>query len=177
MRYDEIRKMIIDSSADDWALIGVTGNIYLDRFEAGVSGGSRWLDVESHTYLAVYKDEVDLRIAWGMKAETELTFDGWDFADRSIERQYVDGFWRGALVIRWPVLAVDGHRCYLPSPYLRVVETGALPQDREIVGTTVTASEVALARLLQRLLGRDDREFDSYLQRTNAVEAADEDPA
>lgn len=98
-----------------------------ERFEAGVSGGSRWLDVESHTYLAVYKDEVDLRLAWGMTADKELTFDGWDFPDRSIERQHVDGFWRGSLITRWPVLSVDGYRCFLPSPYQSVVETGALP--------------------------------------------------
>lgn len=153
MRYDEIRKLITGSSPDDWALVEVTGNVYLDRVEAGVSGGNRWLDVDSHTYLAVYKDQVDLRLAWGMTADKELTFDGWDFADRSIDRQFVDGFWCGALVTRWPVLSVDGYRCYLPSPQLSVVETGAAFQDHEVVGSTVKASEVALARLLQGLWG------------------------
>lgn len=177
MRYDEVTNLITGSSPDDWALIEIVGDVYLDRLEQASSGDRNWLEVESHGYLAVYRADVDLRLAWGMTKDTGLTFEGWDFPDRSIDRQYVDGFWRGALVARWPVLSVDGGRCYLPSPYLSAVETGARPQDLEIVGTTVKASETALARLLQRVLGRDDRDFDSYLQRTNAVEIADEDPA
>lgn len=177
MRYDEIRKLITGSSPDDWALVEVTGNVYLDRLEQVSSGDRSWLEVESHAYLAVCKDDVDLRLAWGMTADTGLTFEGWDFPDRSIDREYVDGFWRGALVTRWPVLAVDGHRCYLPSPELAVFETGSARADLEVAGSTVKASRVAVARLLQGLLGRGDREFDSYLRRTNAVEVADEDPA
>jgi hypothetical protein len=177
VRYDEIRKMIISSSPDDWALIEVTGDVYLERFEVRGTGDETSLDVEGHTYLAVYKDDVDLRLAWGMRSETGLTFEGWDFPDRSIDREYVDGFWRGALVIRWPVLAVDGHRCYLPSPQLSVFRTESESRDDEVAGTTVKASDVGLARLLHRLVGRDDREFDANLRLANAVEVPDEDPA
>jgi hypothetical protein len=177
VRYDEIRKLITGSSPDDWALIEVTGNVYLDRLEQVSSGDRSWLEAESHVSLALYKADIGLRLAWGMTHTTGLAFEGWDFPDRSIDREYLDGFWRGALVTRWPVLAVDGHRCYLPSPELAVFETGSASADPEVAGSTVKASRVALARLLQGLLGRGDREFDSYLRRTNAVEVADEHPA
>ena len=53
-----------------------------------------------------------------------LAFDDWVYADQSrrgIVRQLVDGFWRGALVTRWPVLLVDGGKCYLPDPRASVM--------------------------------------------------------
>jgi hypothetical protein len=70
----------------------------------------------------------------------------------------VDGFWRGALVTRWPVLRVDGGKCYLLSPVPSVMATGA--SDHEVAGYTMKASEVAVARLLQQLAGHGGLAFD-----------------
>ena len=175
MRYDEVRKLITGSSPDDWAVIEVEGNVYLDRFE-GVSSGGDWrsLKAESHIYLAIYRADVDLRLAWGMTEATGLAFEGWNFPHRSIERQLVDGFWRGAFVTRWPVLEVDEGSCYLPYPRPAVAPDGA-PQGHFVVGSQVRASEVALARLLQQLTGREDREFDQYLRQTGAVSVPDDE--
>ena len=169
MRYEEVRKLITGSSPDDWAVIEVEGNIYLDRLEGASSGGQRWLEAASHVYLAIYHADVDLRLAWGMTVATGLSFEGWNFPNRSIERFLVDGFWRGSFVTRWPVLSVDGDRCYLPYPLPSVAAGQAAGAHHFVVGSRVKASEVALARLLQQLAGREDREFDSYLRRTGAV--------
>jgi len=174
MRYDEIRKMITGSSRDDWAIVSVEGGAYLDRFEEVVSGDRSHLELESHVYLAVYRPDVDLRLAWGMKQDTGLTFLDWDFPDRSINRLVVDAFWRGALVGRWSVLSVDGGRCCLPDPYLAVAEAGPAPGGLEVIGSTVGESRVALARLLHRIRGQDDAEFDRYLQGTGVVVVRDE---
>ena len=176
MRYDEVRKLITGSSPDDWAVIEGEGNIYLHQLEEVSSGGQRWLEAESHAHLALYKDDIDLRLAWGMTHTTGLAFEGWDFPDRSINRLLVDGFWRGSFVTRWPVLTVDGDRCYLPYPLPAVAAAGAAAGQHFVTGSRVKASEVALARLLQQLAGREDREFDVYLRRTGAVIVPDQEP-
>ena len=174
MRYDEVRKLITGSSPADWEVIEVEGNVYLDRFEGVSTGGGRALKAESHIYMAIYKADIDLRLAWGMTEATGLSFEGWNFPHRSIERQLVDGFWRGAFVTRWPVLEVDDGRCYLPYPTPAVDSNGPTP-GHFVTGSHVRASEVALARLLQSLTDREDREFDVYLRQTKAVIVPDEE--
>ena len=79
MRYEEVRKLITGSSPEDWEVIEVEGNVYLDRFEGVTSGGRPLLKAESHIYLAIYRADIDLRLAWGMTEATGLTFEGWDF--------------------------------------------------------------------------------------------------
>jgi hypothetical protein len=173
VRYDEIANTILGSSADDWALVSVEGSAYLDRFEELVSAEQSHLEIESHVYLAVYRPDVDLRLGWGMRQDTGLTFPDWDFPDGSISRLVVDAFWRGALVGRWSVLSVDGGRCYMPDPSLAVAAVGSAPRDLEVIGSTVGESRVALARLLQQIQGREDAELDSYLHRANVVVVPD----
>jgi hypothetical protein len=175
MRYEEVRKLITGSSADNWTVIDVEGNVYLDQLERVSSGGQRWLEAASHVYLAIYQADVDLRLAWGMTIATGLSFEGWNFPNPSIGRLLVDGFWRDSFVIRWPVLSVDGDRCYLPHPLPAVAAGGTAAGQHFVLGSRVKASEVALARLLQQLAGREDREFDSYLRRTGAVVIPDEE--
>lgn len=166
MRYDEIRKLIISSSANDWAVI-VEGSVYPGHPEEVISG-----ETEGHTYLAVYKADVNLRLAWGMTVgavgtDTHLAFETRDFADLSIERQLVDGFWRGALVTRWSVLSADSHRCYLPFPELLITQVDE--------SFTVKRSEVALARLLNRLAGRDETDFGIMLEHARVAIVPDRD--
>jgi hypothetical protein len=162
VRYDEIRNLIISSSANNWAVI-VEGSVYPGHPEEVISG-----ETKGHAYLAVYKADVNLRLAWGMTAgtDTHLAFKTGDFADPSIERQLVDGFWRGALVTRSSVLSADGHRRYLPIPEFTFSARVADPP-------TVKTSEVALARLLNRLAGRDARDLDARLERAEVVVVPD----
>ena len=162
MRYDEIRNLIISSSANNWAVI-VKGSVYPGHPEEVIAG-----ETKGHAYLAVYKADVNLRLAWGMTAGTDarLAFKTGDFADPSIERQLVDGFWRGALVTRSSVLSADGHRRYLPIPEFAFGARVADPP-------TVKTSEVALARLLNRLAGRDARDLDARLERAEVVVVPD----
>lgn len=128
-------------------------------------------ETKGHAYLAIYKADVNLRLAWGMTVgavgtDAHLAFKTGDFADPSIERQLVDGFWRGALVTRSSVLSADGHRCYLPIPEFTFSARVADPP-------TVKTSEVALARLLNRLARRDARDLDARLERAEVVVVPD----
>ena len=174
MRYDEFRELIIGSSPDDWALLEDSGGVYsYDLREVGL-GDRRRLKVEAHHNLAVYRADIDLQLTWGLTLDSDLTFEGMDFADPSIALQLVDGLWRGALVTRWPVLWVNGGRCYLPVPQAVVVAGGA--SDREVAGWKVKAGDVAVARLLQRLVsGSAGEDFDGYLQQTGAVVVPDDE--
>ena len=171
MRYEEITSTITASSPADWELLAVDGLIFIDRFTNASPGG---LEADCHTYLAVYKPDIDLRLAWGLTHADGLTFDGLTFPDPRIERQLVDGFWRGALVTRWPVLSVDGYRCYLPNPTQTYTSTGPSIRDNETLGWTAKPSEIALVRLLQSLVHGHDKDFDSYVERAGIIVAAGE---
>jgi hypothetical protein len=172
VRYEEIRQLITGSSPDDWAVIESGGGVYLDRLGQVGWGDGQSLEVESHLYLAVFKPDAGVRLAWGVTEDTGLVFDGWEWPDPRIARQVVDGFWHGALVTRWLVLSVDGGRCYLPVP--RHAFAGEVLGDGETAGWAVKESEVALARLLQQL-ARPGDDFGGYLKRTEAIVVPDED--
>lgn len=162
--------MITESTPGDWKV--TTGPTFLHRLGNVRTGGQTWLEADSYDYIAVYKPDVDLRLAWGLPYGDNLSYPGWTFPDPKISRLLADGFWRGALVARWQVLSVDGNRCYLPHPDLIVAETGALPHDPVVpTGTTVKTSEIGLARLLQQMVLRHaTRSFDDYLTGTGAQE-------
>jgi hypothetical protein len=174
VRYDEIRKTITASSPDDWAVIAADGLTFLARFGGVSSRKQHWLETDSHVCLAVYKADIDLRLAWGLTLGEGLEFDGFNFADSSITRQAVDGFWRGALVTRWYVLSVDGHRGYLPDPHPAHAGPGEGARDSGTVRWTAKASEVALARLLQAQVHEGGRDFDSYMEQAGIVVLPDE---
>ncbi len=167
MRYDEVTSMITTSSTSNWEILQ-SGPHYLDSFGEVSSSGQHWIEVGYHDYLAVYKADVTLRMAWGMGMEDNLTFEGWIWPDRSISRFLVDGFLQGALVARWGLLSVDGGRCYLPSPNQEYEEES--PGQYRGLGWTAPTSHVALARLINNLVNRPEGEFDRYLQQTGLTE-------
>jgi hypothetical protein len=172
VRYDELTKMIIDSSPHDWELLG-DGPLYLDRLGEVTGDGQHWVEVDSHHYLAVYKPDISLRLAWGLKLEGQLSFEGWTWPDPSISRHAVDAFWQGALVARWTILIVDGARSYLPDPERAYVKTDDTSRGYETVGWTAKASEITIARLLDGIV-RPSGEFDRYFGSAGIVEVPDE---
>lgn len=171
VRYNEITQMITGSSPRDWEVIGPP--VYLDRLGEVSSGDQHWLEVDSQYYLAVYKPDVSLRLAWGLTLERVLSFEGWTFPDSSISRYAVDAFWQGALVARRTVLVVDGGGCYLPDPDPAYVKTDDSLMGHQGVGWTAKASDVAVARLLDGVV-RPSSEFDRYLDQAGIVEVPDE---
>ena len=164
MQYDELTQTITTSTPADWARIDADGGLFLDMLGEVSSSEQRWLEVSTHQSMAVYRNDIDLRLAWGLTTGHDLTFEHWVFPDRGVDRLAVDAFWRGALVNRWTVLEVDGGRCYLPDPSRVTVKTGDGPTDVETVGWEAPASEIALARLVNNLSRTGGREFDSYLK-------------
>ena len=171
MKYDEIGRLVTASSAEDWAVLP-GGPLYLDQLGEVSSGDRHWVEVGSHHTLAVYRPDVSLRLAWGLALGDKLTFEGMIWPDRTITRHVADAFWEGSLVSRWHYLVVDGGRCYLPDPDRGLLRTGGSADDYETGPWTATASEVALARLLNALTPRVN-EFSRYLEQSGIVEIPD----
>jgi hypothetical protein len=136
-------------------------------------GDKHWIEVGTHHRLVVYRPDVNLRLAWGLRNETDLAFDGMTWPDSKITRFLADAFWQGSLVARWSFLVVDGGRCYLPDPEREYLRTGDSANDYEGGPWTAKASEVSLARLLNTLVHRPDGEFSRYLGQSGIVEVPD----
>jgi hypothetical protein len=175
MRYDDVRNTVTSSLTTDWALLA-EGPYYLDQL-AQVSGPEgHWIEIDSHYHLAVYKPDVSIRLAWGIRQDYRLVFDGWQWPANSkdIARFIVDVFWGGALVARWTLLVVDEGHCYLPDPHRKYthMDNGAL--NIEAGPWLATTGEIALAQLLNNLVGRDSGEFERYFDATGITEVEDD---
>jgi hypothetical protein len=155
VRYDEIISMITASSPGDW-----------QRVEK--LGGPDWPG--GYPNLAVYKPDAGLRLAWGLMLDDDVNLEGWNFPGHT-ERHLADAFWRGGLIARWSVLAVDNLHSYLPEPHRSTAEAGEPGSGAEHVGWTVKKSETAVPRLLHSLTPRrGPGDFDSYLKQSGTVE-------
>jgi len=166
--------MVTGSAGSDWEMLP-PGPLYLDRLGEVVSAEGHWVEVDTHHYMAVYREDVDLRLAWGLQVDDRLRFEGLTFLHDSISRFAVDAFWHGALVARWYLLLVDEGRCYLPNVGHEFVRTS----DSALGGVqpfalSATASEIRLATLLNDLVGRHSQETASYFEQANVIELPDE---
>jgi hypothetical protein len=169
--------MITGSEPDNWHVLDVgSGPLYLNRFGEVSDAEHHWLEVDPHYYLAVYKPDVGLRIAWGItigeKWEAGAADEPWIWPDRSMYRFAVDAFWQGALVARWTLIGVDGGHCYLPDAGRVWVQADDSYQSILTVGWTAKSSEIALARLVDNLTGH--REFDRFFKQARIAEVPDE---
>jgi hypothetical protein len=168
VKLHEIREKVANSHPDEWERLA-SGPDYLDRFTQ-ISGGERtWLELNWHNGVAVYQDDVDIRLAFGMEVDRDLDL-GWTFPDPQTTRDLVDLFWRGSLVYRWSVYSVDGGRAYLPQVRPATVETGPGAVDMELVAWYASAEDVKIARLAHVFNGGREDEFADYLSRTNIIE-------
>lgn len=168
MTLDELIRTVTDSTPDDWEVL-VSGPDYHDRFIQVSTQAGTHLEIGYHGAMCVYRNDVDLRLAFGMPMDRDLSF-GWTFPDPQVTRDLVDLFWRGALVYRWSVYSVDGGRAYVPQMDPSSVSTGPGFLDTELAGWTASPSDVKLTRLVHVLNGGRGEEFDSYLMRTTIVE-------
>lgn len=165
MDYEELRKTISESDASEWHWINRQGPTYRNRFSSWSSpaNDTSGIDTDSHSSVAVYKPDIDLTIAYGMRESLhhneKLNFE-WSeaFADSKIsEISIADVFWRGSLVDRVNFVYVDGGRCILP-----------LGEGHQ--GLRITHYDYAVARLLDTFEGPNY--FQDYYNRV-AFEVTD----
>jgi hypothetical protein len=178
MRYQEITRTVIGSTTSDWEQIGGT-HLFIYGLGEVQSADQHWVSVDYHHSLAVYKPDVNLRLAWGLEEDRDLSFRGMNFPDRQVRRASADAFWQGALVARWTYLVVDGGRCYLPEvreAYDGQQEHPFNSEQWQFRALEASASDVAVARLLKNLLGRPEAStFSAYMRQAKIAEVPDPD--
>lgn len=172
MKLDELRGMIVSSAKEDWHQLtcwGGGGPSYLDSYTTW-SGPEGWggIEVDSHSSLAVFRADIDLRLAWGLSRggrDEKLHFP-WQgrFADSKVTACFVDVLWRGSLVDRDEYLVVDGGRAYLPCGHAKHEnEDDPDPRTWKWVTDEVTPWKYHLTKLVHSFGHPED--FDHYFDR------------
>ena len=116
MRLAELLKTVEESTADSWHKMDAHP---LHGWAYGENRGVPYVRPIDHNNLAVFRDDVDITLAWGASDEddSDLT-EPWTkkFADPSARIFYVDLRYRGAPVYEWLFVLVDGARYSIPLP-------------------------------------------------------------
>lgn len=123
MKLKELLTLILDSNADDWSNIGCwgygSGPSYKNDFTfyEVFNGQDNVLNVNSHSNVCVFKDNIDITMAYGLTANDDFRAD-WanKFPDPKAKSKIIDIFYRNSLVFRETYLIVDGGRCEIPIP-------------------------------------------------------------
>jgi len=171
MNLYELQKAITDSTGHEWSRIAV-GPFYHDRIwvadDLEFTG-----DSHSHDARAVLISDLSISIEWGLRVHSRGDGDEhhlWAsepvFPDPSITSYWVDVFYNGAVVDREQIIAVDGHRAYLPNYHQARIDGGD-PTDysNAVFEFTTTSWQHGLARIVNELSGSDDWET-NYLARS-----------
>lgn len=153
-----LRKLIGESWDEHWHRLEV-GPYFHDGFGSVISQEGRYLEHNAHYHRAVLTSDVDVSLEFGLSLDDDrgtvsLEGYGWDFTfpDPSIRREFIDIFYRGALVDRLLVLDVDGGRATLPIA------------DKINGAWTVHGWEYDIVALVDSLGGNS--EFKSYFDQT-----------
>ncbi|ELB95049.1 MULTISPECIES: hypothetical protein [Rhodococcus] len=163
MKLDELRKIIRETTTEDWNHIhcwgGGAGPSYRDRTVTALVGKTDAIEneVESHGNVAILRDDIDISIAWGLDLDFRglrdagsrppRSFD-WakNFPNEDVWISIGDIFYRGSLVDRVLFAVVDGGRVLLPWAH----EQFSGPDE----GDVVTSSwEYDFARLVDHFEG------------------------
>ena len=121
MGLDELLKTVWESSFGDWAVIK-NGPIFLPEWEG-----------KHHGAIAVYKPNISIILAWGMKTEPSYSAVWLDKREDVFKppavRCFLDFFFNGMLVYREEYLEVNEYKCSLPEPRVK----SGIP-DEEVAG-------------------------------------------
>lgn len=164
MSLDDLLDLICSSRADAWHLVQA-GTTYTDRFNAWMVRRDEptALEVDQHPSLAVYRPDVDVRIAWGAQRD-DVGFlrqlsgpmrTEWNTLSsrREATPLLLDAFYRGALVHRTTYLWGDGARFPYPRPREVGGHTRLVASRREshLVGLVEEISEGSTEAYWQRV--------------------------
>lgn len=168
MTLDELRQLIIESDREhDWHRLPA-GPYFTDAPDIDED------TFRQHDELLVYRHDLDLTVQWGLEwgdGERKQVSDYWHdvtFPDMSVKVCFADVFWRRSLVDRVEILAVDGHRAYLPLGTQQAIgyDSSKPPHQQENVTWeySATAFEVGLARVIN-----GNRDFDRYFNQSGLL--------
>lgn len=164
MKLEDLLKTILNSEPEQWNRISCwgfgSGSSYKDKFEFYdvFNGQENVLHVNSHSDICVYKEDIDIAMAYGMTSNEDFNAK-WanQFDDPSAHSNIIDIFYRGALVFREYYLVVDGGRCELPIP--------SYGGNEELIISKDYCNFIKLFTKISNGLTNDDN-FDYYFKKT-----------
>lgn len=123
MKLNELLNIILESKPGQWNGISCwgygSGPSYKDKFDfhEAYNAHENVLKVESHDNICVFKDDIDITMAYGLTSNEDYKAE-WanQFPNPKACSNILDIFYRGSLVFRESYLVVDGGRCELPIP-------------------------------------------------------------
>jgi len=164
MKLVDLMTKILESHPEQWNTISCwgygSGPSYKDHFTFYnvYEGESNILNVESHSNICVFKDDIDIIMAYGLTANEDFKAD-WanKFPNPHASSKIIDVFYRNSLVFRETYLVVDGGRCEIPIP--------SYGKDSELV---VSKDYYNFIKLLEKISNGSvsDNNFNSYFNQT-----------
>ena len=123
MKLNELLKTILKSTPNQWNKISCwgygSGPSFKDHFTfyEVLKGQENVLNVASHSNLCVFKEDIDITMAYGLSSNDDFKAE-WtnNFPNPKAYSNVIDIFYRNSLVYRETYLVVDGGRCELPIP-------------------------------------------------------------
>lgn len=182
MNLRDLREILTTTDAWQWSRIDSTGPLYRNGYV--VSGGlgpdaEHDINIYWHDSAAVYRDDIDLTIQWGMNlSPVREDRDAWHlpwaekFPSRSVHPHWVDVFWRGTLVDRYAMVSIDGGHGLVPFPHTKA-KSDPLDHDTKY-DYVISERELGIARLIDSLQGGIYR-VDEHVARCGLVVTQDED--
>ncbi|AYQ56376.1 hypothetical protein MS2017_0642 [Bathymodiolus thermophilus thioautotrophic gill symbiont] len=159
MTLDEYKKLIVETSTEDWINIPCgagSGSSYRDAIKGG--GEFNNIEIDSHGEVLSLKKDLLVSVAWGMTHNDDFV-EKWAnlFPSSHASSSFVDFFYANQLVYRDIYVAVDGGRCLIPLPEIQIDES-----THEIKELVVSKEKYKFFRLLNGT-GYD---YDRYFKRT-----------
>jgi hypothetical protein len=172
MKLQDVRRILTESEGCQWSKLDSAGPLYRNGFGTWTTADNQGIDVTWHHSAAVYRDDIDLTVQWGMKLDATRDRGHWafpwaeNFMSKDVTPYWVDVFWRGSLVDRYAAVSVDGAHGLVPMPHTAGEEPNWLD--------AVTKREAGVIRLIAEL-GNYGRSFDGYLALAGFTIVDDED--
>lgn len=171
MTLNEFKKLIIGTSIEDWTNIPCwgagTGPSYKELFSVWSKGSGEFhnIEIESHAEIFSLKSNLLVSMACGITHNDDF-IEEWanSFPDKHASSSFVDFFYSNQLVYRDIYVAVDGGRCRIPLPEMKINS-----ETHKIEALVVQREKYNFFRILNG----SGYDYDSYMQRAG-IEVIDE---
>jgi len=166
MNIKEYGRSILNTTLDDWIVKTCwgagSGPSFLNQFNVWTDGNDRLINIEinSHAHIATLKNDLSIFFAWGLTHNDNFV-EKWanSFSDNHAMSSFFDFFYNNTLVIREIGVAVDGGRCYIPLPEIKVNS-----ELNKVEGYFVSRQKYEFFKLVNSMIATYD--YESYFKGT-----------
>lgn len=120
MKLDQIHEILAVADPTRWHRVWQGGPSYHYALSSFSGADGHGVDVGEHHLWAVFREDVNLTLAWGMDVDVRphplgLEFP-WqkNFIDQKVSALFADVFWAGALIDRFRLYYIDGGHFLAP---------------------------------------------------------------